>query len=35
MDANTRGFINPIHAEDEEEGAQGEPDEQQENEDRS
>ena len=35
MDADTRGFANPIHAEDEEEDAQGEPDEQQENEDRS
>ena len=34
MDADTRGFANPIHAEDEE-GAQGEADEQQENEDRS
>ena len=35
MDADTRGFANPIHAEDEEEDAQGEADEQQENEDRS
>ena len=35
MDADTRGFANPIHTEDEEEDAQGEPDEQQENEDRS
>ena len=35
MDADTRGFVNPMHAEDEEEDAQGEPDEQQENEDRS
>ena len=34
MDADTRGFANPVHAEDEE-GAQGEADEQQENEDRS
>ena len=34
MDADTRGFVNPMHAEDEED-AQGEPDEQQENEDRS
>ena len=34
MDADTRGFANPMHAEDEED-AQGEADEQQENEDRS
>ena len=33
MDADTRGFANPIHAEDEEEDAQGEPDEQQESDD--
>ena len=35
MDADTRGFVNPMLAEDEEEDAQGEADEQQENEDRS
>ena len=35
MDAGSRGFVNPMLAEDEEEDAQGEPDEQQENEDRS
>ena len=32
MDADTRGFANPIHAEDEQD-AQGEPDEQQESDD--
>ena len=34
MDADSRGFANPVHAEDEED-AQGEADGQQENEDRS
>ena len=34
MDADTRGFANPVHAEDEED-AQGEADEQQEIDDRS
>ena len=34
MDADSRGFVNPMHAEDEED-AQGEADEQQENDDRS
>ena len=34
MDADSRGFAKPVHVEDEE-GAQGEADEQQENEDRS